>query len=269
MSVMLTTVDRIRTPQHRYGRVGGWATLIYGLLCYAVFGVTILYAIGFLGGLPVPKTVNDGAARPLGESLLVNAGLLSLFVVQHTIMARPAFKRWWTRFIPEPAERSTFVLTASACLGLLFWQWRPMPQVIWSLTGPVAWLLTGLSLAGWAIVLIASATISHMDLFGVRQAWLRFRNRPYAPVGFRLAGLYRLVRHPLMLGFLIAFWSAPTMTLGRLFFAVMTTGYVLFGTWIEERDLIAAHGERYLDYKRRVPGLIPWPRPSVTVSGAR
>jgi protein-S-isoprenylcysteine O-methyltransferase Ste14 len=175
-------------------------------------------------------------------------------------MARPAFKRWWTRMVPKPVERSTFVLAASAVLGLLYWQWRPLPQVVWNVGGPAGAALTALSLAGWTIVLVASTTISHMDLFGVRQAWLRFRNRPYSPVGFRLAGLYRLVRHPLMVGFLIAFWATPRMTVGRLFFAIMTTLYIMFGTWVEERDLIAEHGEQYLAYKRQVPGFIPLPK---------
>lgn len=241
------------------GRLAGGLILVWGLLGYAAFLGTILYAIGFVGNWVVPKSIDSGVAGPMIPSLLINAGLLALFVVQHTIMARPAFKRGWTRIIPRAAERSTFVVAASACLALLFWQWRPLPGVIWSTDGPLAAGLTGLSLIGWGIVFVTSFTISHFDLFGLRQVWLRFRNAPYTPIGFRLVGLYRVVRHPLMLGFLVAFWATPTMTVGHLFFAIMTTGYILFGTWMEERDLVAEHGARYLEYRRRVPGLVPLP----------
>lgn len=242
------------------GHIGGALTLAYGLIGYASFFVAILYAIGFVGNWLVPKSIDSGAAGPIGQAMLINAGLLALFVVQHTIMARPAFKRWWTRIVPRAMERSTFVLLASSCLGLILWQWQPMPQRLWSVSGPIAIVLNVIALSGWAIVFIASFTISHLDLFGVRQAWLRFRNRPYTQVGFRLAGLYRMVRHPLMVGFMIAFWVTPVMTLGHLFFAVMTTGYILFGTWIEERDLVAEHGERYREYQRRVPAFLPRPQ---------
>lgn len=254
------TYDCASRSEPRGNRLAGWMTLAYGLTAYASFLATILYAIGFVGNWVVPKGIDAGEPGAVAASMLLNAALLSLFVVQHTIMARPAFKRVWTRIVPKPIERSTFVLASSACLGLVFWQWRPLPQVIWSVDGPIGSVLAGVSLLGWAIVFIASFTISHVDLFGVRQAWLRFRERSYTPVGFRLAGLYRLVRHPLMVGFLIAFWSTPTMTLGHLFFSLLTTGYILFGTWVEERDLIAEHGERYLAYKRSVRGLIPIPR---------
>jgi methanethiol S-methyltransferase len=260
MSTIVTTLDQAAQERRQTQRIGGLVTLAYGILCYAAFVGTILYAIGFIGNWFVPKSIDSGVGGAVGWSLLINTGLLALFVVQHTVMARPAFKRWWTRIVPRPVERSTFVLLASACLGLLFWQWQPLPRLVWSVGGSAALALHGLSLAGWVIFFAASVTISHMDLFGVRQAWLRFRNRPYTQVGFRLAGLYRIVRHPLMVGVLIAFWATPTMTVGHLFFAVMTTGYVLFGTWMEERDLIAEHGERYLDYKRRVPGFLPLPR---------
>lgn len=246
-------------PTHTTGSLGGALALAYGGVCYAAFFATILYAIGFVGNWLVPKSIDAGAAEPLARALLINAALLSVFVVQHTIMARPAFKRWWTTIIPVSIERSTFVLLASASLGLIFWQWRPLPDVIWNITGPAAIVLHAISLLGWTIVFIASFTISHFDLFGLRQTWMRFRNQPYQPVGFRLAGLYRIVRHPLMFGFLLAFWSAPTMTAGRLFFAAMVTAYIRFGTWIEERDLIAEHGDAYRDYKRRVPGLLPLP----------
>lgn len=243
----------------RERRLGGIATLAYGLICYAAFFISINYAIGFVGNWIVPKAIDSGAVGPLWQSILINAGLLSVFVVQHTIMARPAFKRWWTRIVPRAAERSTFVLLASASLGLVYWQWRPLPQTLWSVPRPAAYALDALSLAGWTLVFWASFTINHFDLFGLRQAWLRFRNTPYAPLTFRVSGPYRVVRHPLMLGLLIAFWSASTMSVGRLCFALLTTGYILFGTWMEERDLMAEHGTHYAEYRRRIPGLIPRP----------
>ena len=235
-------------------------TLAYGLLAYAAFLGVFLYAMGFVGNWLVPKSIDSGTPGALLPSLLINTALLSVFVVQHTVMARPAFKRWWTRIIPPAIERSTFVLAASASLALAFWLWRPLPTVLWSVEGPAAWALTALSLSGYGIVLYASFLINHFDLFGLRQVWLRFTGRRYAPVGFRLASLYRLVRHPLMLGFLIAFWATPTMTVGHLFFAAMTTGYIAMGVWFEERDLVAEHGDAYLDYRRRVRGVIPLPR---------
>lgn len=194
-------------------------------------------------------------------SLLINGALLCVFVMQHTVMARPAFKRWWTTVIPAAAERSTYVLLASASLALIFWQWRTAPEVVWSVEHPaLVWGLSALSLLGYLIVLGSSFLINHFDLFGLRQVWLRLREREYRPVGFRLMGIYKLVRHPLMLGFLIAFWATPHMTVGHLFFAIMTTGYIFFGIHMEERDLVAEHGERYLEYRRSVRGLIPLPR---------
>ena len=247
--------------RHRTLTAGGMLTLVYGMIAYASFLVTIVYAIGFVGNWAVPKSIDSGAAGPILPSLIINALLLSLFVVQHTVMARPAFKRWWTTIIPKAIERSTYVLAASASLLLLFWLWRPLPQVVWSVqSSPLYWALAAVSLTGWAIVFLSSFMVSHFDLFGLRQTWLRFRERAYAPVGFRLIGLYKLIRHPLMAGFLIAFWATPVMTAGHLFFAVMVTGYIFFGTHMEERDLVAEHGESYLEYRRRVPGFIPVPR---------
>jgi len=238
-----------------------WASLVYGGLAYLAFFGTILYAIGFVGDWFVPKSIDSGVPGPLWTGLVINTGLLSVFVLQHTIMARPAYKRWSARFVPRGVERSTFVLAACASLVLLFWQWRPLPAVVWEVSSPLAMAsLTLLSLLGWATVFAASFMVSHFDLFGLRQVWLRWKNRPYEPVGFRLVGLYRLVRHPLMLGFLIAFWATPTMTLGHLFFALMVTAYIAMGVWFEERDLIAEHGENYLAYKRRVPAVLPLPR---------
>jgi methanethiol S-methyltransferase len=240
---------------------GRLAVLVYGVLAYAAFITTLLYAIGFVGNWIVPKSIDSGTPGPLVPSLLINTALLSVFVLQHTIMARPAFKRWWTRVIPPPMERSTFVLLASAALALVLWQWRPLPARVWEVTHPLgAGALTALSLAGWCTVLAASFMVSHWDLFGLRQSWLAFRAAPYRPVGFRVTGLYRLVRHPLMVGFLVAFWATPRMSVGHLFFAIMTTLYILVGIAFEEHDLIAELGERYLDYRRRVRGLIPIPR---------
>jgi len=241
--------------------LAGIATMTYGLLAYASFFVTILYSIGFVADRFVPKSIDSGTPQGLMPSLLINTGLLLVFVLQHTIMARPRFKQAWTRVIPAAIERSTFVIAASASLGLVFWQWRPLPEVVWhvSHTG-LATALTALSLLGWAIVFASSFMVSHFDLFGLRQTWFRFRERSYVPVGFRLVGLYKLVRHPLMVGFLIAFWATPSMTVGHLFFAVMVTGYIFAGTWIEERDLIAAHPDEYHAYRRQVRGLLPIPR---------
>ena len=243
------------------GRLGVFA---FGLLAYAMFFGTILYAIGFVSGAVVPKHIdsNPRIDQPIYVTLLINTGLLMLFVVQHTIMARPAFKRWWTRIVPPAMERSIFVALASAILMLLFWQWRAMPGVIWDVSHLPAlkWTLIGLSLAGWAIVFASSFMVSHFDLFGLRQVWLRLQDRPYQHITFRLVGFYKLVRHPLMVGFLIAFWVTPTMTCGHMFFAAMTTLYILFGTWIEERDLVACFGDTYREYQRKVRAFVPLPR---------
>jgi protein-S-isoprenylcysteine O-methyltransferase Ste14 len=241
---------------------GGVAIFAYGLVAYAAFFGTIVYAIGFVTGWVVPKTIDSGAgpASAVGvvEALVVNGSILALFVVQHTVMARRWFKAWWTRLVPAAIERSTYVLAASVVLMLLFWQWRPLPAVVWSVEhSTVAGMLRAIGLAGWGIVLSSSFMVSHTDLFGLRQSVFGLLGRVYEPVGFRLRGLYRVVRHPLMVGFLIAFWVTPVMTVGHLLFAIMTTGYIAFGTWIEERDLLAEHGEAYAAYRRRVPGFVP------------
>ncbi len=238
-----------------------WGVMAFAVFAYAAFLASILYAIGFVGGWIVPKGIDDGAASPLGVALAVNTLLLSLFVVQHTVMARPGFKRWWARFVPAPAERSIFVLAACVCLGLVFWQWRPMPAVVWQIeTGWLRLVVAGVSMLGWAIVFLSSFLINHFDLFGLRQASLYLAGKKYAPLSFQVTWLYRIVRHPLMVGFIIAFWAAPTMSLGRLFFAVMCTAYILMGTWFEERDLANALGEPYRQYQRSVRGLIPLPK---------
>jgi protein-S-isoprenylcysteine O-methyltransferase Ste14 len=250
-----TGAERTERPMGLAARLG---ILAYGTLAYFGFVATITYAMGFIADALVPKSINSGTVGPLGESLLINAALLSLFAVQHTIMARPRFKAWITKFIPTSMERSTFVLTTVAIFFLLFWQWRPVPTIVWDVTLPVArWALIGVSLLGWVVVFVSSFLVNHFDLFGVRQVVLQFRNHTYRPLEFCVVGLYKLVRHPLMLGFLMAFWATPTMTVGHLFFATMVTGYILFGTRIEERDLVAHFGEKYLQYRREVPSLLP------------
>ena len=235
-----------------------YLTIGYGAVCYVVFLAAFLYAIGFVGNLIVPRSIDNGVAASIGEAVVVNVLLLGLFAVQHSVMARPAFKRWWTRLVPKMIERSTYVLISSLVLFLMFWQWRTMPAIIWD----VAWtpgriVLWVLFAAGWVTVLLSTFMISHFDLFGLRQVYLAWRGTPYTDLEFRTSLLYRVVRHPLMLGFIVAFWAAPTMTAGHLLFAVATTGYILIALQLEEHDLNAALGEQYRDYRGRVPMLIP------------
>ena len=235
-----------------------YLTIGYGAVCYVVFLAAFLYAIGFVGNLIVPRSIDNGVAASIGEAMVVNVLLLGLFAVQHSVMARPAFKRWWTRLVPKTIERSTYVLISSLVLFLMFWQWRTMPAIIWD----VAWtpgriVLWVLFAAGWVTVLLSTFMISHFDLFGLRQVYLAWRGTPYTDLEFRTSLLYRVVRHPLMLGFIVAFWAAPTMTAGHLLFAVATTGYILIAIQLEEHDLNAALGEQYRDYRGRVPMLIP------------
>ena len=236
--------------------------LLYGAISYTIFLFTFLYAIAFVAGLGVPKHIDNGIGEELATALSIDIALLGLFAVQHSLMARPAFKRWWTQFVPPPVERSTYVLFSSLALIVLFWQWRPLPQVIWNVEHEAArWALYGLSALGWLLVLTGTFLINHFDLFGLRQVWLYSRGRTAAAEPFVVRAYYRIVRHPLMLGFLIAFWATPTMTFGHLLFALATTGYILIAVkFLEERDLVAEFGDDYRDYQKRVPMLLPWPR---------
>lgn len=238
--------------------------LLYGLVSYVIFLLAFLYAIGFVAGAFVPKDINSPPLFEFKYPWLLNALLLGIFAIQHSVMARPAFKRWWTRIVPEPIERSTFVLIASLLLSAMYFLWQPLPGVIWSIgEGPIAVALVLISMVGWMIVLISTFLINHFDLFGLRQVWLQFRGRPYSHLIFRKKGLYKYVRHPLMFGFLIAFWATPNMTVGHIIFALLTTGYILVALLFEERDLINMHGENYLKYKKEVPRLIPFTRRKV------
>ena len=241
--------------------MGRQLALLYGVLCYLIFFATFLYAIAFVGGVFVPLSLDSDPAGPFAESLLIDAILLGIFAVQHSVMARPAFKRWWTRFVPAAVERSTYVLFSSLALILLFWQWRPLGGMVWQVDSLVArdvlWALFAL---GWATVLIGTFLINHFDLFGLRQVWLNWRRTPYTPPGFVTPLFYRVVRHPIMLGFIVAFWATPHMTLAHLIFAIATTAYILIALQLEERDLVRYHGEAYKQYQQQVPMIVPIPK---------
>ncbi len=230
----------------------------YSALTYLLFLATFLYAIGFVQNLAVPKSIDSGAGGDFLGSLLVNVALLTVFAVQHSVMARPRFKRAWTRVVPQPIERSTYVLFASLALALLFWQWRPLPQTIWSIDDPASGaLVRGISWAGWSMVLLSTFLISHFHLFGLSQGFARLLRLHQPELEFATPSLYRWLRHPIYAGFILAFWAAPHMTAGHLLFAIATTGYILVGIWLEERDLVAHFGDRYRVYRESVGMLLP------------
>jgi protein-S-isoprenylcysteine O-methyltransferase Ste14 len=239
--------------------VGRLVALLYGLVAYVVFFGTILYAIGFVTGLVVPKTIDGGPAASVAEAIIIDLLLMSLFAVQHSVMARPQFKAWWTQYVPKSVERSTYVLLASLALVLLFWQWRPLPAVVWQIDDlQLAMTMMGLSFIGWVIVFTSTFLINHFELFGLHQVANNLSGRPMPAPRFRTPLYYRFVRHPIYLGFIIAFWLAPVMTVGHLMFAAVTTAYILVGIQLEERDLVGVFGDDYRRYKSRVSMLVPW-----------
>ena len=240
------------------GRTARLLAFGYGLFAYVLFLGTYLYAVGFIGNFAVPTRLDSIAQGPFAQALIINLLLLGLFAVQHSVMARPAFKAVWTRIVPRPVERSTYVLFSSLALVLMFALWQPMGVVVWNVANPVARVvLYGLMATGFLIVLVATFLINHFDLFGMRQVWLYLKGREYTPLRFKTPLFYKYVRHPLYVGWLFAFWATPTMTVAHLVFAVMTTAYILVAIQFEERDLITIHGEHYVRYRREVPMLIP------------
>ncbi|MBA1141456.1 methanethiol S-methyltransferase [Mesorhizobium neociceri] len=239
--------------------MAGVITLIYGVAAYLIFLGSFLYAVGFVSNTAVPKSIDSGIAENPVEAIIVNALLLGLFAAQHSIMARPVFKRWWTRIVPHTAERSTYVLLASLILLLLYWQWRPIPGPVWTVENPM-WvaIIQCVFWLGWAVLLISTFLINHFELFGLRQALAALRKSEPAPPVFRTPLFYKWVRHPLYVGFLLAFWATPSMTWGHLLFAAGSTGYILLGIFLEERDLVAMFGDQYRLYRKQVGMLIPW-----------
>jgi protein-S-isoprenylcysteine O-methyltransferase Ste14 len=241
--------------------MGAVLTVLYGIVSYALFLSTFLYAIGFTGNLGVPKSIDSGVSTPLPHALVVNVLLLCLFAVQHSVMARPAFKRWWTQIVPEPIERSTYVLASTLALAFLLWQWQPIANpVIWNVhTEAAGVLLHAVFWLGWVVLLTSTFLLSHFELFGLRQVFARWIGHSLPAPIFRTPFFYRYVRHPIYLGFLLGFWATPHMTAGHLLFSVATTGYILIGIYFEERDLIAQFGDRYRRYREQVGMLLPWP----------
>ena len=232
---------------------------LYGLASYLIFFVAFLYAIGFVSGLVVPKTIDSGLVAPVIDALIVNLLLMSVFAVQHSVMARKQFKQWWTQYVPASVERSTYVLFSSLALILLFWQWRPMPTVVWQVANPqIAMAIMGLSFVGWLVVLTSTFLINHFELFGLHQVANNLSGHPMPAPQFKTPVFYKFVRHPIYLGFIVAFWATPTMTVGHLLFAAVTTAYIVVGTLLEERDLIEVFGDDYRRYRDRVSMLVPW-----------
>jgi methanethiol S-methyltransferase len=240
----------------------------YGIVAYAISLSTLLYLIGFVGNVVVSKSIDSGPPGPVAGAVIVNLLLLALFAVQHSVMARPAFKRWWSRFVPEPIERSTYVLLASLAIALLLWQWRPIAQpLVWEVTHPVAGIaLEAVFWLGWLVLLISTFLLNHFELFGLRQVFARLLGLRAPMQELRTPLFYRHVRHPIYLGFLLAFWATPRMTYGHLLFALAMTGYVLIGIYFEERDLIAQFGDRYRRYREQVGMLLPWRRAAATTA---
>jgi protein-S-isoprenylcysteine O-methyltransferase Ste14 len=235
--------------------------LVYGVAAYLFSFLMIVYAIGFTGNLLVPKAIDTGVAGPVFEGVIIDLLLLGAFAVQHSVMARHEFKIWWTRFVPRTVERSTFVLAASLALALLYWQWRPFPELVWSVQAHAARIAIEIVFwGGWATLFVSTFLINHFELFGVEQVVQAVRGKTHASPSFKTPGLYQLVRHPIYLGLLLAFWAAPDMSYGHLLFALATTGYILIGIWLEERDLVALFGERYTQYRSEVSMLLPFPK---------
>jgi protein-S-isoprenylcysteine O-methyltransferase Ste14 len=238
--------------------IGRISTLLYGIFCYLVFFATFLYAIAFLGDFGGPRTIDSGVEGSIGGALAINAGLLALFALQHSIMARSWFKRAWTRIVPPAVERSTYVLFSSVALIVLFWQWRPIGGLVWQVDNELGRMaIFWVYAAGWMLLLIATFLINHFDLFGLRQVYLHFRGQEYTSLAFRTPGLYRLMRHPIYFSWLCIFWATPRMTIAHLVFAVATTGYILMAIQLEERDLVRAYGDSYRRYKQQVPSILP------------